>query len=105
MAGESDREVVIPARRVASPQRWTKIERALRQKYGELLAGVDEVGRGPLAGPVVACAVIMPPNDRAIAGVDDSKLLPAGDYILDLQHRSATGELTLVGRYPFRVVR
>ena len=77
MAGESDREVVIPARRVASPQRWTKIERALRQKYGELLAGVDEVGRGPLAGPVVACAVIMPPNDRAIAGVDDSKLLPA----------------------------
>ena len=78
MAVESDREVVIPARRVASPQRWTKIERALRQKYGELLAGVDEVGRGPLAGPVVACAVIMPPNDRAIAGVDDSKLLPAG---------------------------
>ncbi|HEV8363148.1 MAG TPA: ribonuclease HII [Gemmatimonadaceae bacterium] len=77
MAGESDREVVIPERRVASPQRWTKIERALRQKYGELLAGVDEVGRGPLAGPVVACAVIMPPNDRAIAGVDDSKLLPA----------------------------
>lgn len=77
MAGESDREVVIPARRVASPQRWTHIEKTLRQKYGELLAGVDEVGRGPLAGPVVACAVIMPPNVRAIAGVDDSKLLPA----------------------------
>jgi ribonuclease HII len=33
------------------------------------------VGRGPLAGPVVACAVIMPPDQRAIAGVDDSKQL------------------------------
>lgn len=41
-----------------------------------MLAGVDEVGRGPLAGPVVACAVIMPPNERAIPGIDDSKKLP-----------------------------
>lgn len=40
-----------------------------------MLAGVDEVGRGPLAGPVVACAVIMPPEARAIRGVDDSKQL------------------------------
>src|SRR5687768_18504326 len=40
-----------------------------------MLAGVDEVGRGPIAGPVVACAVIMPPDQRAIAGVDDSKRL------------------------------
>lgn len=41
-----------------------------------MLAGVDEVGRGPLAGPVVACAVVMPPDERAIPGVDDSKKLP-----------------------------
>jgi ribonuclease HII len=40
-----------------------------------MIAGVDEVGRGPLAGPVVACAVIMPAGERAIRGVDDSKLL------------------------------
>ncbi len=40
-----------------------------------MIAGVDEVGRGPLAGPVVACAVIMPPDQRAIRGVDDSKRL------------------------------
>lgn len=33
------------------------------------------MGRGPIAGPVVACAVIMPPDARAIAGVDDSKRL------------------------------
>ena len=56
-------------------KRWTRIERDLRSERGPLLAGVDEVGRGPLAGPVVACAVIMPPDMRAIAGVDDSKKL------------------------------
>lgn len=33
------------------------------------------MGRGPLAGPVMACAVIMPPGMRAISGVDDSKKL------------------------------
>jgi ribonuclease HII len=62
-------------RRKVHPQRWSGIERALRAQFGPLLAGVDEVGRGPLAGPVVACAVIMPPDQRAIAGVDDSKQL------------------------------
>jgi ribonuclease HII len=62
-------------RRKVHPQRWSGIERALRAEFGPLLAGVDEVGRGPLAGPVVACAVIMPPDQRAIAGVDDSKQL------------------------------
>lgn len=56
-------------------KRWTTIERDLRAQKGPLLAGVDEVGRGPIAGPVVACAVIMPPDQRAIAGVDDSKRL------------------------------
>ena len=57
--------------------RWRPIERELRKTVGPLIAGVDEVGRGPLAGPVVACAVIMPPDARAIAGVDDSKRLSA----------------------------
>src|SRR3954470_7201620 len=55
--------------------RWSTIERDLRAQHGPLIAGVDEVGRGPLAGPVVACAVIMPPDMRAIPGVDDSKRL------------------------------
>lgn len=41
---------------------------------GRLVAGVDEAGRGPLAGPCVAAAVIMPP-DCLIPGVDDSKKL------------------------------
>ena len=39
-----------------------------------VLAGVDEAGRGPLAGPVVAAAVILDPA-RPVAGVDDSKRL------------------------------
>ena len=65
-----------PRRRlVPRRKRWTTIERDLRRDKGPLLAGVDEVGRGPIAGPVVACAVIMPPDARAIAGVDDSKRL------------------------------
>ncbi|MFF2449832.1 ribonuclease HII [Neobacillus sp. NPDC058068] len=40
----------------------------------ELIAGVDEVGRGPLAGPVAAAAVILP-ADFFLAGIDDSKKL------------------------------
>ncbi len=66
-----------PVRRkhVSRRKRWTTIERDLRSEKGPLLAGVDEVGRGPIAGPVVACAVIMPADIRAIAGVDDSKRL------------------------------
>ena len=37
-----------------------------------LMVGVDEVGRGPLAGPIVTCAVLWP-DDHVIAGLDDSK--------------------------------
>ena len=42
----------------------------------QFVAGVDEVGRGPLAGPVVAAAVILDPN-TPLAGLTDSKLLSA----------------------------
>ena len=57
--------------------RWSTIERDLRLQHGPLIAGVDEVGRGPLAGPVVACAVVMPPDKRAMPGINDSKQLSA----------------------------
>jgi ribonuclease HII len=63
---------------VAPRRRQHELERALRAA-GQLVAGVDEVGRGPLAGPVVACAVIMPPRARRIAGVADSKQLRASE--------------------------
>jgi len=41
-----------------------------------LIAGVDEAGRGPLAGPVVVAAVILDPA-RPLVGLDDSKKLSA----------------------------
>jgi ribonuclease HII len=44
----------------------------------QLLVGVDEVGRGPLAGPVVAAAVVFPPRVKRLNGLRDSKVLPAG---------------------------
>jgi ribonuclease HII len=68
-------------KRPASRKRWSATEREARAEHGPLIAGVDEVGRGPLAGPVVACAVIMPADARAISGVDDSKLLTPGERV------------------------
>jgi len=52
-----------------------------------LMAGVDEVGRGPLAGPVIAAAVILD-ETKTIRGLNDSKLLAAGERErLDLEIR------------------
>jgi len=52
---------------------------------GVLVAGVDEAGRGPLAGPVSAAAVILNP-ERPIAGLDDSKrLTPKRRALLELE--------------------
>lgn len=51
-------------------------ERRLHAMGYGYVCGVDEVGRGPLAGPVVCAAVIMPAED-VVAGVDDSKKLTA----------------------------
>lgn len=45
----------------------------------ELIAGIDEVGRGPLAGPVVAAAVILPKNCK-IEGLNDSKKIPKSKH-------------------------
>ncbi len=47
-------------------------ERRLLNEGYKYICGVDEVGRGPLAGPVVCAAVIMP-LDKLVEGVDDSK--------------------------------
>ena len=53
-------------------------EHALQANGVRYIAGVDEVGRGPLAGPVVCAAVIMPLDEASlIVGVDDSKKLSA----------------------------
>src|SRR3954462_4166537 len=49
-------------------------ERVLWRAGVQHIAGVDEVGMGPLAGPVIAAAVIFPPH-AALHGIDDSKRL------------------------------
>lgn len=51
-------------------------ERTLASNGARLIAGIDEAGRGPLAGPVVVAGVVMPLDDP-IAGVNDSKKLSA----------------------------
>ena len=53
-------------------------ERALWVEGRGLVAGLDEAGRGPLAGPVVAAAVVFPLGCRPIRGLDDSKRLSPG---------------------------
>lgn len=55
-------------------QEMLSFERELWSAGKEYIAGVDEVGRGPLAGPVVTAAVILP-KDFSLLGVDDSKKL------------------------------
>ena len=66
-----------PRRRRETPEeklrRLTQIEREL-WAGGHVIAGIDEVGRGPLAGPVVTACVCIPPS-RLVPGVDDSKKL------------------------------
>lgn len=53
---------------------WLKYENEFRNRGYKCICGVDEAGRGPLAGPVCAAAVILPP-DTIIEGVNDSKKL------------------------------
>ena len=55
---------------------WEPFEENARNWGFQVLAGLDEAGRGPLAGPVVAGAVVFPPI-RTVRGVKDSKLLSA----------------------------
>jgi ribonuclease HII len=49
-----------------------------RSRWGTILAGIDEAGRGPLAGPVVAACVALAPGVK-LRGVKDSKVLTAAD--------------------------
>jgi ribonuclease HII len=60
---------------VRGPRPTLEREIAFWRAGGGLVAGVDEAGRGPLAGPVVAAAVVFPPHCKIIRGLRDSKLL------------------------------
>ena len=66
-------------------------ERALWAEGRQFIAGLDEVGRGPIAGPVVAAAVVFPPGYRPIRGLRDSKLLSAiqrGKLVIEIRRRA-----------------
>jgi len=56
-------------------EQMLRYEKELYQAGHLAIAGIDEVGRGPLAGPVVAAAVILPPGCK-IKGLNDSKKIP-----------------------------
>jgi len=59
--------------RLRQEKMW-EIEKSLKEKGYKYIAGEDEAGRGPLAGPVYAAAVILP-EDAELSGINDSKKL------------------------------
>lgn len=71
-----------------------EFERAARLCGYRRIAGIDEAGRGPLAGPVVAAAVVLPVRCR-LSGIDDSKQLSEGErarlYAAILEHAVGMG--------------
>ncbi len=82
MGGNVPKRVIIPnaprsalPRTPVSPDLWHYEKLTARNGF-RCVAGVDEAGRGPLAGPVVAAAVILaPPLHKSLRGLNDSKLL------------------------------
>lgn len=69
-----------------------KYEKEIFKRGYTLVAGMDEAGRGPLAGPVVAAAVILP-KDLFIEGINDSKQISKGkrDAIYEIIQKEAIG--------------
>lgn len=69
-----------------------KYEREIFQRGYNLVAGIDEAGRGPLAGPVVAAAVILP-KDLFVEGINDSKQISKTkrETIYDIIQKEALG--------------
>jgi ribonuclease HII len=71
---------------------WEPFEEKARRQGFQVIAGLDEAGRGPLAGPVVAAAVVLP-RTRSMQGVADSKTLKAEqrEKALSLIRKGALG--------------
>jgi ribonuclease HII len=75
----------------ARTQSWGALESDAKARGLTRIVGMDEVGRGPLAGPVVACAILLPAACAEIDGVGDSKALKAADreHLAGVIHRTA----------------
>ncbi|HQT65133.1 MAG: ribonuclease HII [Acidocella sp. 20-57-95] len=75
-------------------------------RLGGIVAGVDEVGRGPLAGPVVAAAAILPRNlpETLLAMIDDSKKLTAARRLAVLAGLHAHGAEIALGAASVREI-
>jgi ribonuclease HII len=94
-----------PAKRaVAVTAPSFKRERALMKRGVWPVAGCDEVGRGPLAGPVVAAAVVLDPR-RIPKGIDDSKRLTAAKREELFEEITATASFAVTYASPARIDR
>jgi ribonuclease HII len=84
---------------------FTEEERLIAQGY-RLIAGIDEVGRGPLAGPVLAAAVILPLEERPswLSKVRDSKQLTASQRESIFDHIMESGIAFGVGVVSHEVI-
>ena len=91
-----------PVKSIAAPS--FKRERALLKQGVWPVAGCDEAGRGPLAGPVVAAAVILDPK-RIPRGLDDSKRLTAGKREELFEEICATASYAVAYASPQRIDR
>jgi ribonuclease HII len=87
LASTTSRKTIMQSRRFQEPPSFAEEHALLAQGYS-FVAGIDEVGRGALAGPVAAAAVILPPNLDApwLSLVRDSKQLNAKQRQFLTQH-------------------
>ncbi len=86
------------------PPNLLKFERNLWKKGYCCIAGIDEAGRGPLAGPVVAAAVIFPQNQRFIKQINDSKKLSPKNRLVAKAIIEKTAKAIGVGIVPQTVI-
>lgn len=89
----SQRDIFDEKESVFSEVPYLRIERRLWASGFSLIAGVDEAGRGPIAGPVVAAACILP-KDFHIPTIQDSKVLP--EAVRDELHALLTNDPQIV---------
>ena len=93
-----------PAKTMSLPRPSFRFERKAMKNGCVRVAGVDEAGRGPLAGPVVAAAVVLDPK-RIPKGLDDSKVLSPERREALYTEIMATAEVAFVSASPARIDR